>query len=66
MINRNKKTVATIHLAATNLGDVAWQSHTSRLKYTAENLQTGRMGVFNRGRNFSIRVVVPFRWEQVR
>ena len=66
MINRNKKTVASIHLAVTNLGDIAWQSHTSRLKYTAENLQTGRMGVFNRGRNFSIRVIVPFKWDRSR
>jgi len=66
MINRNKKTAATIHLSATNLGDVVWQSHTSRLKYTAENLQTGRMGVFNRGRNFSIRIVIPFKWERIR
>jgi len=42
-----------------NLGDVAYQSHLSRLKYTEENPVTGRMGVFNVGRNFSVKVNVP-------
>lgn len=62
VVDRTKKVKATIHLAAINLTDRAWQSHTSRLKYTAENILTGRVGVFNRGRNYSIRVVVPFKW----
>lgn len=62
-VDRKKNTLASIHLAVTNLGDVAWQSHTSRLKYTADNPVNGRMGVFNRGRNVSLRVLVPFGWK---
>ena len=63
-VDRKKNTMASIHLAITNLGDVAWQSHTSRLKYTAENPVNGQMGVFNRGRNISLRLLVPFIWKQ--
>jgi iron complex outermembrane receptor protein len=49
----------SIFLAANNIGDVAYQSHLSRLKYAPENLVTGRNGVYNMGRNISIKVNVP-------
>ena len=48
-----------IYFSANNITDVAYQNHLSRLKYTAENLATGRMGVFNMGRNFSLKINVP-------
>ncbi len=54
------KTLFSIYLAANNIGDVAYQSHLSRLKYTDVNNVTGRMGVFNMGRNFSFKVNIPF------
>ena len=44
---------------AMNITDVAYQNHLSRLKYTEENVATGRAGVFNMGRNFSIKLNVP-------
>ena len=53
------KQLFSIALSAQNITDVAYQNHLSRLKYTAENLATGRMGVFNMGRNFSLKVNVP-------
>lgn len=59
LVNSHKKTKATIHLSVTNLGDIAWQSHLSRLKYTMENPVTGRQGVFNQGRNFTLKLQVP-------
>ncbi len=49
----------SINLAANNITDVAYQNHLSRLKYTATNPVTNRNGVFNMGRNFSIRVNIP-------
>lgn len=55
----NGKTLFSLHLAGTNLGNVAYQNHLSRLKYAAENLTTGRVGVFNMGRNFSIKLNIP-------
>jgi iron complex outermembrane receptor protein len=59
LINKKNKTIISLSLAAINLGDVGYQNHLSRLKYTAENLATGRAGVFNMGRNFSIKLNVP-------
>lgn len=58
------KTIFSIHLTGMNLGDVAYQNHLSRLKYTAVNNATGRMGVFNVGRNFGVKLNVPldFKW----
>ena len=57
------KTIFSIYLAAKNITDVAYQSNLSRLKYTAENAVTGRFGVFNMGRNFSVKVNVPLSFE---
>lgn len=53
------KTIFSLHLAANNLTDVAYQNHLSRLKYAAENMATGRTGVYNMGRNFSIKLNIP-------
>ena len=54
------KPLFNIYFAANNLADVAYQSHLSRLKYAPLNNVTGRQGVFNMGRNFSIKLNVPF------
>lgn len=53
------KTLFSLYITAINVGDVAYQNHLSRLKYTDINQATGRMGVFNMGRNFSIKLNVP-------
>ncbi len=58
-ISKNDKTIFSIHLAAMNLANTTYQNHLSRLKYTDENLVTRRSGVFNMGRNFSVKVNVP-------
>jgi iron complex outermembrane receptor protein len=62
-VNKSK-TLFSIHFTANNLGDVAYQNHLSRLKYTAVNNVTGRMGVFNVGRNFGVKLNIPldFSW----
>ncbi|MCD2422315.1 TonB-dependent receptor [Niabella pedocola] len=54
---------ATVVLAVNNIGDVAYQQHLSRLKYAPENPVTGRTGVFNMGRNFTARLILPFTWK---
>ena len=58
------KAIFSIHFTGMNLGDVAYQNHLSRLKYTDVNNLTGRQGVFNIGRNFGFKVNVPldFKW----
>jgi len=58
VVSKNK-TLFSLYLQGNNITDVAYQNHLNRLKYAAENPVTGRMGVFNMGRNFSIKVNVP-------
>lgn len=59
-IAKKGKTIFSLYLVAENITDVAYQSHLSRLKYAPENFVTGRNGVFNMGRNFSIKLNIPF------
>lgn len=58
-------TLFSISLSGTNLTDVAYQNHLSRLKYAAVNNVTGRRGVFNVGRSYNVKVNVPlnFKWK---
>ncbi len=60
IVGKNKKTLFSVYMALNNITDKAYQNHLSRLKYTAENMVTGRAGVFNMGRNFSVKLNVPF------
>lgn len=52
------KTVASLHLIASNLTDKAYQNHLSRLKYADANARTGRIGVFNPGRNLTLKLTL--------
>lgn len=61
IVNRNNQIRFSWHAGITNVFDVAWQSHLSRLKYTDENPINGRMGVFNPGRNAYVKLIVPIR-----
>ena len=58
-VGKRGATVASLHLAINNITDKAYQEHLSRLKYTDVNNVTGRQGVFNMGRNFSVKLNVP-------
>lgn len=55
----NKHTLFSVYLNGTNLGNISYQSHLSRLKYAPVNEVTGRTGVFNMGRNISMKLIVP-------
>ena len=57
---KKNKTIFSIHFSVNNITDKAYQNHLSRLKYTAVNEMTGRRGVFNMGRNYSVKLNVPF------
>jgi iron complex outermembrane receptor protein len=58
-ITVKNKTLFSLYLLGNNLGDVAYQNHLSRLKYTDVNEATGREGVFNTGRNFMFKINIP-------
>jgi len=56
------KTRFSLFLVANNLTNVAYQSHLSRLKYAESNLATGRNGIYNMGRNISIKLLIPIHY----
>lgn len=58
-IRGKNKTLFNIFIGMKNVTDVAYQNHLSRLKYAPENMVTGRTGVFNTGRNFSVKLNIP-------
>ncbi len=53
----NNSKFMSVYISAENLADVAYQSHLSRLKYAPNNPLTGRTGVYNMGRNFSVKMI---------
>lgn len=58
-VNSKNNLICSIYVSANNLADVAYQNHLSRLKYAPENYASGRQGIFNMGRNFSFKVLIP-------
>lgn len=59
LADANNRVFCKVYLSVKNLLDTKYQSHLSRLKYAPINPATGKQGVFNQGRNISLRVVVP-------
>ena len=55
----NGRKLCEFYLIADNLLDCAYQSHLSRLKYADVNNRTGRHGIFNPGRNITIKLIFP-------
>ena len=51
--------IFSINIYARNITDVAYQSNMSRLKYGDKNNVTGRIGVYEMGRNISLKLNVP-------
>lgn len=58
-IKYHGKRLLSLYLSGENLTNRAYQNHLSRLKYLDTNPVTGRKGVYNMGRNYSIKVVIP-------
>jgi iron complex outermembrane receptor protein len=56
--SRGRK-VASLYLSCDNIFNRAYQSHLSRLKYVEATPGNGRRGIFNMGRNFTLKLIVP-------
>lgn len=54
-----KRTLCSLYFAVNNIADVAYQSSMSRIKYGDVNNVTGREGVYNMGRNVSVKLIIP-------
>ncbi|MFT3933204.1 MAG: TonB-dependent receptor [Chitinophagaceae bacterium] len=59
--NKKGATILNVYFFANNLFDVAYQDHLSRLKYFEPypNDPRGHLGIYNMGRNFSVKFDVP-------
>ena len=59
--NKNGKVICKINVLCNNISDVAYQSNMSRLKYLEQypNNPTGRNGIYNMGRNLSLKMIFP-------
>ena len=58
-IQSNGKTFCSLYIICNNLFNTAYIDYMSRFKYDPVNYTTGRVGVFNMGRNLSIKLVIP-------
>ena len=63
--NKKGNVLFNVSLFCNNILDVAYQSHLNRLKYFEDypGNFTGRNGIYNMGRNFSMKVNVPLRFK---
>lgn len=59
IISAKNEPLFSIYFMINNIADVGYQNHLSRLKYAPENLATGRAGIFNPGRNFTVKLEIP-------
>ncbi len=61
VVNKKGNTLFSVSILGTNLADIAYQSNMNRLKYF-DNYPvngTGRSGIWNMGRNISLKISVP-------
>ncbi len=65
-ISKKQQVIFSLFVGITNLTDVAYQSHLSRLKYAPINYNNGRTGIFNMGRNVSFKLIIPIQFKQIR
>ncbi len=56
-INLSNNSSINIYLSGNNLANITYQNHLNKLKYAPQNPLTKRMGIFDMGRNFSIKLI---------
>jgi len=62
-INLKKKKICALYFSVNNIADVAYMDYMSRFKYYQANAgANNRVGVYNMGRNFSIKLIVPIKF----
>ncbi len=63
ILNGSGNTLLSLYVTAQNVTNKAYQNHQNRLRYLDDNQITGRSGVYNIGRNISIKALVPLRFK---
>jgi iron complex outermembrane receptor protein len=64
IVTHSGRTVVKIYFAVNNLANTTYMDYMSRFKYYAVNLATNRVGVFNMGRNISIKINIPLEFKK--
>ena len=59
IVNHNGRTVLKLSFIVNNLANTTYMDYMSRFKYLPVNPVTNRVGVFNMGRNISIKLDIP-------
>jgi iron complex outermembrane receptor protein len=59
-IQSHGHTLCKVYITGTNLLNTAYIDYMSRFKYLPYNEANGKVGVFNMGRNVSIKIIIPF------
>ncbi|MBR0273968.1 MAG: TonB-dependent receptor, partial [Bacteroidaceae bacterium] len=59
---KNGRKLCELYLIADNLLNSAYQSHLSRMKYADINNATGRRGIYNLGRNITVKLIFPLQF----
>ncbi|MBO9729025.1 MAG: TonB-dependent receptor [Chitinophaga sp.] len=62
ILNKKGNTICEVFLQLDNIWNVAYQANMNRLKYFEyyNSSPNGHLGIYNMGRNFSAKVIVPF------
>jgi iron complex outermembrane receptor protein len=60
LLNANKQTLFSVYFSLNNATDAVYQNHQNRLKYLELNPVSGQRGIYNMGRNLSIKLLIPF------
>ncbi len=59
LLSSTGHTFAKVYFVVNNVFDTGYMDYMSRFKYYPVNYTTDRVGVFNMGRNFSIKLIIP-------
>ena len=57
--NKSGSTFIKLYFVCSNIFNTSYMDYMSRFKYYPVNYTTGRVGVYNMGRNFSIKIIIP-------
>lgn len=58
-VSRGGRVFAKLYITVNNLLNTTYMDYMNRFKYYPVNPETGRVGVFNMGRNISFKVLIP-------
>ncbi|HTB05857.1 MAG TPA: TonB-dependent receptor [Bacteroidia bacterium] len=64
ILNHRGKEACEIFVICNNLTNVGYMDYMSRFKYYPYNPSTNRVGVFNMGRNISVKLIIPINFSE--